>query len=388
MTVKGYCLEDSFGEEWERRYWDCVHDARIKKRTVLLKDLIRLIIKSAAETGTPFAFNRDTVNRANPNPHKGMIYCSNLCTEIAQNMSAISTVETKIQTEDKDTVVVNTTKAGEFVVCNLASLSLGNLPVNDPAYVRKVVRTVVRALDNVIDLNFYPVPYAKITNHTYRSIGLGVSGYHHMLAKNKIKWQSEEHLAFVDKLFEQINYAAIEASSDYAKEKGSYRYFEGSDWESGAYFEKRGYCSDEWKELREKVHRQGMRNAYLLAIAPTSSTSIIAGTTAGIDPVMNKYFLEEKKGSMLPRVAPDLSPETYWYYINAHHIDQNWSVRACGVRQRHVDQAQSMNFYITNDYTMRQVLNLYLKAWECGVKTVYYVRSKSLEVEECESCSS
>ena len=192
----------------------------------------------------------------------------------------------------------------------------------------------------------------------------------------------------VDKLFEQINYAAIEASSDYAKEKGSYRYFEGSDWESGAYFEKRGYCSDEWKELREKVHRQGMRNAYLLAIAPTSSTSIIAGTTAGIDPVMNKYFLEEKKGSMLPRVAPDLSPETYWYYINAHHIDQNWSVRACGVRQRHVDQAQSMNFYITNDYTMRQVLNLYLKAWECGVKTVYYVRSKSLEVEECESCSS
>ncbi len=109
-----------------------------------------------------------------------MIYCSNLCTEIAQNMSAISTVETKIQTEDKDTVVVNTTKAGEFVVCNLASLSLGNLPVNDPAYVRKVVRTVVRALDNVIDLNFYPVPYAK--DHKpyisiYRSWGQRISPY-------------------------------------------------------------------------------------------------------------------------------------------------------------------------------------------------------------------
>ena len=129
----------------------------LRKGQFFLKDLIRLIIKSAAETGTPFAFNRDTVNRANPNPHKGMIYCSNLCTEIAQNMSAISTVETKIQTEDKDTVVVNTTKAGEFVVCNLASLSLGNLPVNDPAYVRKVVRHC-QALDNVIDLNFYPVP--------------------------------------------------------------------------------------------------------------------------------------------------------------------------------------------------------------------------------------
>ena len=109
---------------------------------------------------------------------------------------------------------------------------------------------------------------------------------------------------------------------------------------------------------------QGMRNAYLLAIAPTSSTSILAGTTAGVDPVMKRFFLEEKKGSMLPRVAPDLSVDTYWYYKNAHNIDQTFSVRACGVRQRHIDQAQSMNLYITNDYTMRQVLNLYLLAWE------------------------
>ena len=387
LTVKGYSLEDSFGEEWEKKYWDCVHDARITKRTIGLKDLVRLIIKSVVETGAPFTFNRDIVNRANPNPHTGMIYCSNLCTEIAQNMAPIETVSTQVSTQDGDTVVVNTTKAGEFVVCNLASLSLGRLPVQDEAYMRQVVRTVVRALDNVIDLNFYPVPYAKITNQKYRSIGLGVSGYHHMLAKNKIKWHSKEHLDFVDRLFETINYAAIEASSDYAKEKGNYGCFAGSDWENGAYFEKRGYTSQRWRQLREKTAEQGMRNAYLLAIAPTSSTSIIAGTTAGIDPVMNKFFIEEKKGSMLPRVAPELSPETYWYYTNAHHIDQEWSIRACGVRQRHIDQAQSMNFYITNDYTMRQVLNLYLKAWECGVKTVYYVRSKSLEVEECESCS-
>lgn len=103
---------------------------------------------------------------------------------------------------------------------------------------------------------------------------------------------------------------------------------------------------------------------------------------------MKRIFLEEKKGSMLPRVAPDLSVDTYWYYKNAHNIDQTFSVRACGVRQRHIDQAQSMNLYITNDYTMRQVLNLYLLAWESGVKTVYYIRSKSLEVEECESCAS
>ncbi len=131
-----------------------------------------------------------------------------------------------------------------------------------------------------------------------------------------------------------------------------------------------------------------MRNGWLLAIAPTSSTSILAGTTAGIDPVMNRYFLEEKKNGLIPRVAPDLSPENYWYYKSAHHIDQSWSVRAAGVRQRHIDQAQSMNFYITNDYTFRKVLELYLLAFEVGVKTVYYVRSKSLEVEDCAACSS
>lgn len=388
LTVKGYCLEDYWGEEWETRYRDCVADPRIQKRTVTVKELVRLILKSAVETGTPFTFNRDAVNRANPNGHAGMIYCSNLCTEIAQNMAPIETVSTEISTEQGDPVVVTTTRPGEFVVCNLASLSLGNLPVTNKAYMNQVVATAVRALDNVIDLNFYPLPYAKLTNRKYRSIGLGVSGYHHMLAKAGIRWESEEHLTFVDEVFETINRAAIAASSAIAAEKGSYAAFEGSDWQTGAYFAKRGYDSPEWRQLAATVAKQGMRNAYLLAVAPTSSTSILAGTTAGVDPVMKRFFLEEKKGSMLPRVAPELGMRTYWYYKNAHQIDQSWSVRAAGVRGRHIDQAQSMNLYITNDYTLRQVLNLYLLAWEQGVKTIYYIRSKSLEVEECESCSS
>ena len=144
-----------------------------------------------------------------------------------------------------------------FVVCNLASLTLGRLPVHNLEYIREVVRTAVRALDNVIDLNFYPIPYAEITNRNYRAIGLGVSGYHHMLAKNQIKWESKEHLTFVDRLFEELNYAAIEASSDYAAEKGSYRYFKGSDWETGAYFEKRGYDSEKMAEVKRKSKETG-----------------------------------------------------------------------------------------------------------------------------------
>ena len=388
MTLKGYCLEDYYGEEWEKRYLDCVNDPRLSRRTISIKDIVRLVLRSAVETGTPFTFNRDTVNRANPNAHRGMIYCSNLCTEIAQNMSAIEYLSTEIRTTDGDTVVVNTVKPGDFVVCNLASLSLGHLPLEDETQMREKVATVVRALDNVIDLNFYPVPYAKITNRHYRSIGLGVSGYHHALAIRGIRWESDEHLAFMDEVFERINYAAIEASAELAREKGRYDYFEGSDWQTGDYFVKRGYTSDRWKSLSAKVADCGMRNAYLLAVAPTSSTSIIAGTTAGTDPVMKRFFLEEKKGVMFPRVAPALSDKTFWTYKGAYLIDQTWSVRAAGVRQRHIDQAQSLNLYITNDYTMRQVLNLYTLAWECGVKTIYYVRSKSLEVEECESCAS
>ena len=388
MRIKGYCLEDCYGEEWERKYLDCVNDQRLSRRVISIKDIVRLILRSAVETGTPFTFNRDTVNRANPNAHKGMIYCSNLCTEIAQNMAPIETVSKEVETKDGDTVVVTTTRPGEFVVCNLASLSLGRLPLEDEEKMKEKVATVVRALDNVINLNFYPVPYAQLTNQRYRSIGLGISGYHHALAKRRIKWESEEHLEFMDKVFETINRAAILASSNLAKEKGSYQFFEGSDWQTGIYFDKRGYDSAEWQDVRKTVALQGMRNAYLLAVAPTSSTSIIAGTTAGLDPIMKRFFLEEKKGSMLPRVAPELSDETYWMYKSAYLINQKWSVRASGVRQRHIDQAQSMNLYITNDFTMRQILDLYLLAWKEGVKTIYYVRSKSLEVEECESCSS
>ncbi len=388
LNVKGYALEDFYGEEWEKRYRDCVNDGRISKREIPIKELIRLILKSAVETGTPFIFNRDHTNRANPNGHKGIIYSSNLCTEIAQNMSQIETVKTEIQQQDGETAVVTVTKPGDFVVCNLASLVLGNIDTDDECALEYIVESAVRALDNVIDLNFYPVPYAKITNERYRAIGLGVSGYHHLLAQKHIVWESDDHLQLADALFEKINFYAIRASMRIAQEKGAYQFFEGSDWQTGAYFEKRNYRSEQWNELRQSVARHGIRNGYLLAVAPTSSTSIVAGTTAGIDPIMKRYFLEEKKGSLVPRVAPALSLDTYWLYKNAHTIDQLWSIRAGGIRQRHIDQGQSMNLYITNDYSFRQVLNLYVEAWKHGIKSIYYIRSRALEVEECEACSS
>ncbi|MDO4790620.1 MAG: ribonucleoside-diphosphate reductase subunit alpha [Porphyromonas sp.] len=387
QSIKGYSLEDYHGEEWERRYKECLNESRISKRAIKVKEMIRLIIKSAVETGTPFIFNRDTVNRLNPNKHQGIIYCSNLCTEIAQNQSEIKDVKLTVRTENGREIITTETEAGDFVVCNLASLVLGNINTDNQEELREVIHTIVRALDNVIDLNFYPIPYAEITNMKMRPIGLGTSGYHHLLAQKGIKWESQEHLSFVDKLYEQINYYAIEASSLLAEEKGSYLRFPGSDWQTGDYFVLRRYDSPKWKRLASDVARRGMRNSYLLAIAPTSSTSIIAGTTAGIDPVMNRYFLEEKKGNIVPRVAPQLSDSTFWLYKTAHQIDQEWVVDAAAIRQRHLDQSQSVNLFITHDYSFRRILDLYLRAWESGVKTLYYIRSRSLEVEECESCS-
>lgn len=385
--AKGYSLEDFYGEEWEKRYKECVEDERIEKRAMPVKDIVRLIIKSAAETGTPFAFFRDTVNEMNPNKHKGMIYSSNLCTEIMQNMSSMEIKKSEIIDENGDKVIIEKIKSGDFVVCNLSSIVLGNVDVKDDEELSYVVETQIRAMDNVIDLNYYSVPFAEVTNKRYRSIGLGTSGYHHMLANNLIHFTEDKHKDFVDDVYERINYHAIKASMNISREKERYSYFEGSDWQTGKYFELRGYNSEKWKVLKREVEENGMRNGYLIAVAPNGSTATIAGTSEGIDPVMSRFWLEEKKGSIIPKTAPNLNEENYWYYNSAYNIDQKWCVQMNGVRQRHIDQGQSFNLYITTDYTMRQIMNLYIEACKSKVKSIYYVRSKSLTVSDCESCS-
>lgn len=386
-TIKGYALEDFYGEEWEEKYYECVNDERIDKRIISVKDLVRLIIKSVAETGTPFAFYRDTANKMNPNKHEGMIYSSNLCTEIMQNMSPVQIQKSEILNDKDGYNVVERMIPGDFVVCNLSSIVLGNIDVHNDEEVEYVVETQIRAMDNVIDLNYYSVPFAEITNKKYRAIGLGTSGYHHMLVNNRVHWTEEKHKNFVDEIYEKINYYAIKSSMKISKEKGAYKVFRGSDWDNGNYFELRKYNDNKWNKLRGEVKKFGMRNGYLMAIAPNGSTATIAGTSEGIDPIMARFYLEEKKGSIIPKTAPNLSEDNYWYYNSAYNIEQTWSVKIDGIRQRHIDQGQSFNLYITSNYTMRQIMNLYIEAWRSGVKSIYYVRSKSLEVTECENCS-
>ncbi|WP_067618571.1 ribonucleoside-diphosphate reductase subunit alpha [Alicyclobacillus acidiphilus] len=384
--VMGFSLEDSWGEEFERRYQACIDEPRLDRVEIPAIEIMKRIMQSAFETGTPFVFFRDTANRLNPNKHQGMIYCSNLCTEIMQNMKPQKLVEETVESG----VLTQRSEPGDFVVCNLSSLNLGRCGELDA--IRETVARQIRAMDNVIDLNYYPVPQAAVTNRRYRAIGLGISGYHQHLATRGIVWESDEHLRYVDELFEWINFFAIEASMELAKEKGPYELFPGSDWQTGDYFRMRGYATrdggPDWDGLREQVARHGIRNAYLFAIAPTSSTSLIAGSTAGIDPVFSRFFLEEKKNGVVPQTAPNLNAQTFWYYKEAHAIDQTWSIEACAVRQRHVDQAQSFNLYITPDIHARDFLNLYMLAWKRGLKTIYYVRSMSVELEDCVACSS
>lgn len=380
--VMGYSIEDYWGEEFTRRYEECASHPELHKTELPAIEIMKRIMVSAFETGTPFLFFRDTVNRANPNKHKGVVYASNLCTEICQNMSPTEFISEELE----DGVIVTKQKPGDFVVCNLSSINLGRL--KDKADIARIVAVQMRMLDNVIDLNIYPVRQAEVTNQKYRAVGLGVSGYHQYLAQRKIMWESEEHVEEADQLFEELAYHAIKTSMELAKEKGSYPLFAGSEWQTGVYFKRRGYTSERWQKLAADVAKYGMRNAWVFAVAPTGSTSLIAGSTAGIDPVYAKYFVEEKRGAIIPQTAPNLNAETTWYYKEAHTIDQHWSIRAAGRRQRHIDQSQSFNLYITPNTTAREFLDLYLDAWENGLKTIYYVRNQSLEVEECVSCSS
>ena len=292
---------------------------------------------------------------------------------------------------------------GDTAVCNLASINLSK--INREEDIKRVVPIAIRMLDNVIDLNFYPLEKVKNTNHKSRAIGLGVMGEAQMLAESKIKWGSDKHLLKIDEIMEAISYYAIDSSSNLAKEKGKYPLFEGSNWSRGIFpidmakkealdLVKREPCCD-WEALREKVKRDGVRNGYLMAIAPTSSISILTGTTQTIEPVYKRKWFEENLSGLIPVVVPNLSPETWEYYTPSYELDQNILVKAGAIRQKWIDQGQSLNIFIRLDRASGRYLNeIYMNAWILGLKSTYYLRSQSPETtnsvadrsQECVGC--
>lgn len=387
--VMGFSLEDFYDENegagsFREKYEQCVQSNELKKTKVPAIELMKRVMKSQLESGTPFMFYRDEVNRKNANSHEGMIYCSNLCTEISQNQSPTTQIS---ETIDGDEIIIRK-KAGDFVTCNLSSINLGKAVPE--GVLERLIPVQVRMLDNVIDLNTIDVKQTQITNQKYRAIGLGTFGWHHLLAKKGIEWESEESVEFADELYELIAYLAIRSSMELSREKGSYPVFKGSDWYTGEYFHKRGYLDNgrlPWAELMSDVARNGIRNAYLMAVAPNGSTSVIANSTASIDPIFKPMFFEEKKDYKLPIVAPELDHKTYNVYRrSAYIVDQRWSVKQNAARQKHIDQAISFNIYVPNDIKASVLLDVHLQAWKNRIKTTYYVRSTAMDIPECTWC--
>ncbi len=316
------------------------------------------------------------------------------CHEIIQNMSPTKHLGRELDPETGE--ITYRKKSGDVVVCNLGSVNLGK--VHTKEMMEKVVPKLVRMLDNVIEINYYAIPEAEYTNKRYRAIGIGVSNYHYCLVKNGIQWESEEHLRFADKLFELLAFYAIKGSMELAKERGKYKLFEDSDWSRGIFFGRKIEEIEEnskendnnlpWRELAEEVKTNGMRNAYLLALMPTGSTSLILGATPSVDPIFAKYYKEENMSGILPQVPPEID-RFFWHYKSAYNIDQEWVIRAAAVRQKWIDQAQSLNLFIDPEKIDGPRLSkIYQLAWELGLKTIYYLRSKSVtDIEECESCA-
>lgn len=414
--------------------------------TLNAKDLWKKILTSYYESGSPFLCFKDNANRANPNPHTGHIRSSNLCTEIFQNTEPDHYMVklwmengTYILAEEKDVIplangstklankvtsldtilykkstdlgpdvtckVYNVEKEripGRTAVCNLASVNLSK--VNSTKDIQRVVPIAVNMLDNVIDLNFYPLKKVKDTNLATRSIGLGVMGEAQMLAEKQIMFGSNVHLEFIDRVMDDISYNTILSSHTLAMDRGSYPEFDGSNWSKGtlpidvanknalALTEYKSH--NDWDSLRA-LSKVAMRNGYMMAIAPTSSISILVGTTQAIEPVYKRKWFEENLSGLIPVVVPNLNPDTYAFYKPAYEVDQLDIIKAAAVRQKWIDQGQSTNIFLSLAKASGKYMNqIYTLAHKLGCKSTYYLRSQSPEAVaevadrslECSGC--
>lgn len=419
--IMGFNLEDFYDEyklkegetpdkekhAWTYHYYLCVDNNELPKKRIPAINLMKKIMQVQLETGIPYMFNRDTVNRDNPNKHAGMIYCSNLCTEIAQNQSGTNFISETLVNEDGDEYIIVKKKPGAFVTCNLSSLVLnniiqhplvnGDLHPDDKEELRRVIRVEVRATDNVIDVNNLPVKAAERTNEKYRSIGIGEQGIAALLAKLKIPFDSYQAVDYVSLLEERIMMYVVEASSDLGEEKGSYPLYEGSGWNTGEWFKNKPFTEalkDEWNVVIEKASRF-MRNAYLRAPAPTGSTSILASSTAATEAVYDVVFMDGKKDMLIPVVAPELNQSTYYFYRptilmkfeGEHDLGHMWAILQNEKRQPWIDQSTSSNIYVADNIAGANFLRLHLEDWERGIKTSYYTKSHDSDLEDCFGCS-
>jgi ribonucleoside-diphosphate reductase alpha chain len=397
-------LHDLYGKAFEERYAYYERQAKAGKifgRTIPAIDLWKQMLKMLFETGHPWITFKDPCNIRSPQDHCGVIHSSNLCTEITLN-----------------------TGADETAVCNLGSVVLDSHLKEDGSLdhdkLRDTIRVAIRALDNVIDINFYPTDAARTSNLRHRPIGLGVMGLANSLFKKDVSFASEEAIDFNDEFMEAISYYAFEASSDLAKERGTYSTYTGSKWDRGLLpidtidlLEKeRGVQVDvprggkmDWNALRNKITQQGMRNSNVLAIAPTATISNIMGTSPCIEPIYKNLFVKSNlSGDFIVlngSLVRDLKERGLWdkemrdnlkyfdgeladieripeeirrKYSTAFGIEFDYFIRAAARRQKWIDQAQSVNLFLGSP-DLKTLSHMYRAAWRMGLKTTYYLRT-------------
>ena len=400
-------LHDLYGTAFAERYraYEKAADAgqiRVFRR-VSATQLWRRMLTMLFETGHPWITFKDPCNLRSPQQHAGVVHSSNLCTEITLN-----------------------TSPDEIAVCNLGSVNLARHIGKDGLDVealRKTVRTAVRMLDNVIDINFYTVPEARRSNLRHRPVGLGLMGFTDALFELGIPQASDEAVEFADRSMEVLSYHAISASVELAGERGAYPSFDGSLWSRGILpldslrllAEARGEdeldidtsSTLDWDALRERVRTVGMRNSNVLAIAPTATISNICGVGQSIEPLFSNLFVKSNMAGEFTVVNPyrvrDLKRRGLWdermvvelklhdgvlgpiervpeelkkLYATAFEFDSRWLVDAAARRQKWIDQAQSLNLYLAEP-SGRALDALYRHAWRRGLKTTYYLRSRA-----------
>jgi ribonucleoside-diphosphate reductase alpha chain len=386
-------LEDTFGKDFEDFYAILEADDTLDmKKTIKAKDLFKAFLKTTVETGMPYVFYRDTVNRVNPNKHCGNIYSTQLCTEICQNSAPAKFLEETIENGQ----IVIRYEPGETVTCNISSINIAK--VYEEADIEVVIAVLARILDNIITLSKFPIKWAELTAQKYRAIGIGYLGLAEYLATRSMAYDSPEARAHVDKLFEVYTYYTYRASVDLAKERGHYPLFPGSEHSKGIVLGKDATTLTsetmnahlDWTSLLEEMKTAGTRFGYHSAPAPNTSTAGIVGTTAALLPIYKKYFVETNLASPTIRIAPKLNAENFWYYKEYVTMDMNDVIDMISVIYKWIDQSISFEWMIDPaKVSPRELYGYYIKSWKQGIKTVYYVRSLSSEVsqENCVSCS-
>lgn len=389
----GIELCELYGEEFEKKYLEIekARDITLKK-VVKARELFKEIMKTQIETGMPYIFFKDRANLMNHNNHVGMIGNGNLCMESFSNFSPSRDFKEDID-ENSGVRKVN---LGEVHTCNLVSLNLAEIEREE---LEKNVSIAVRILDNTIDLTKTPIKESDKHNKNYRAIGVGTMGLADYLAREYMIY--EDSILEIDELFEEIALYSLKSSALLAKERGSYPMFKDSQWDRGVFFQKdekwyleNSKFSQKWKEVFELVKEYGIRNGELTAVAPNTSTSLLMGSTASVNPTFSRFYIEKNQKGAVPRVVKYLKDRA-WFYPEFKNVDPQIYVKIMGRIGKWTTQGISMEliFDLNKNIRAKDIYDTLMTAWKEGCKSVYYIRTiqKSTNImnekEECESCS-